>query len=246
MNIPLDFSGKTQLYFQIYDILKKKINNNEYTVGKLMPTELELSEMFNVSRITIRKAMDLLVSDKLIARRRGYGTIILPPKVEQPINKVIHFSEETEKQGHKSTTIVLANELIPATEEIAKALNVPPGTLLIHINRLRIADETPMCIESAYFIYSMCPSIYGVDYSKISLRNTLKEKHGITWDNAIQKIFAINANSSISSHLDIKPNDPILYVERVSYTPQNIAGEYLRIYYRGDSYFFFTKLDAKN
>lgn len=246
MEKKLDFDSRTQLYFQLYDILYKDIKEGLYKPGELLPTENELIEKYKVSRATVRKAMDLLVNDGLIVRQRGYGTVVQKPKIEQTLNRVIHFSNEMERKGYHSSTTMLANEIVFANKTIAEALNIKEGTKLIHVNRLRHANGEPMCIENAYLIYTKCPKVLEQDFSKKSLREFLIQEYNIKWKRAVQKMFAINANKEFAKHLNIKQGAPLIYIERVSYNQDDEPGEYLQAYYRGDSYYFTAELAANN
>jgi GntR family transcriptional regulator len=244
METTLDFSGRTQLYFQLYDLLYVKIKNGEYSPGALLPTENDLIAQYKISRVTVRKAMDMLLTDGLIIRKRGYGTYVQQKKVEQTMQRVLHFSDEMQKKGLKSSTKMVTNEVLPASLQIAEALSIPEGTPLIHVYRIRYADDIPLCIESAYLVQKLCPEASQFDFSERSLRKFLDETYNIHWTTAHQKIYAINAISHIAKQLNIPNNSALLYIERVSYTQDNIAGEYLQSYYRGDSYYLTTDLQA--
>ncbi len=244
MSKELDFSGRTQLYFQLYDILLEKITSGEYKPGELLPTENDLIETYNISRVTVRKAMDMLMSDGLIMKRRGYGSYVQPRKVEQTMKRVLHFSEEMEKKGYASSTDMLSNELLPASKIIADALQIDEGCPLVRVTRLRYANGVPLCMEIAHLVYQACPEVYGTDFSKTSLRNFLAQKYGVIWATARQKIYAINANAKIAGSLDVKENSAMIYIERVSFTADGKPGEYLQSYYRGDSYYLTTELQA--
>lgn len=240
----LDFSGRTHLYYQLYDILYDDIKSGIYKPGGLLPTEKELIEHYGISRATVRKSMDMLLNEGIIAKRRGYGSFVKKRKVEQTLNKVLHFSNEMEKQGYKSSSQMLTNEKVFANKTIAEALSIPQGTLLIHVNRLRFANDEPMCIESAYLIYDMCPDVLKYDFSERSLRKFLAEKYNIIWKRAKQKIFAIKANSHFAKHLNSKDGDPMIYIERISYTQDDKPAEYLQSYYRGDCFYLTAELEA--
>ncbi|QTQ12633.1 GntR family transcriptional regulator [Treponema parvum] len=244
MEKDLDFSGRTQLYFQLYDKFYEKIKNGEYPPGTLLPTETEIMEQYKISRITVRKAMDMLLNDGLIVKKRGYGTCVQNKKVEQTMQRVLHFSEEMRKKGIKTYTKMIHNEVISATMQIAKALNLPEGTKLAHVYRLRYANDIPMCIESAYLELASCPDVPNHDFSVESLRKFLKDTYNIQWAHARQKIFAINANSKLAKQLDIPHNNALIFIERVSYTEDGRPGEFLQGYYRGDSYYLTTELQA--
>lgn len=240
----LDFSGRTQLYFQLYDILLKEITNGKYKAGELLPTENDLIEQYGISRVTVRKAMDLLQQDGLIVKKRGYGTYVCPKKMEQNMKKVMHFSEEMEQRGVKSSTKMISNEMIPACQQIAEALQIPEGTPLIRVARLRYANDKPLRLEIAHLVYSQCPDVYGKDFSSISLRKMLQSQYDITWSNATQRIYAVNAEEKIAGLLQVQENSALIYIERISFLKNTQPGEYLQCYYRGDSYYLTTELLA--
>ncbi len=244
MDKGLDFSGRTQLYFQLYDKFYEKIKNGEYSPGSLLPTETEIMNQYKISRVTVRKAMDMLLGDGLISKKRGYGTCVQQKKVEQTMQRVLHFSEEMQKKGISSSTKMLINEVVPATIQIAEALDIAEGTPLVHVYRLRCANDVPMCVESAYFELALCPDVPNHDFSVKSLRKFLEENYDIQWTHASQKIFAINANTQLAKQLDISHDNALIYIERVSYTADGKAGEFLQGYYRGDSYYLTTELQA--
>ena len=240
----LDFSGRTQLYFQLYDILYREIRDGVYKPGQLLPTESTLMEQYHISRITVRKALDLLMNDGLIARRRGLGTFVQNKKVEQTLTRVEHFANEMEKRGVASSVTMLANEPLYASRAIAGWLDIEEGDELIRVERLRYADGVPMCIENSHLIRSRCPGVQGQDFSRRSLRRFLEEEYGIVWKRASQRIYAVSAGARAAGYLGIKEGDPLLYIERVSYDTDDRPGEYLQAWDRGDSYYFTAALKA--
>lgn len=240
----LDFSGRTQLYFQLYDLFYQKINAGEYPPGSVLPTENELIERYKVSRITVRKAMDLLLSDGLILKKRGSGTFVQRKKMAQTMQKVLHFSEEMQKNGIQSRTEMLTNTIVPASLHVAEALSIDEREPLINVYRIRYADDLPVCIESAFLIKERCPDVLQHNFSQKSLRRFLEETYQLSWSHARQKIFAINASPHIAKQLGVAANDALLHIERISYTSEHVAGEFLQGYYRGDSYYLTTELNV--
>lgn len=243
-NQDLDFSGRTQLYFQLYDILYRDIRDGVYKPGQLLPTEQMLGEQYHISRITVRKALELLTNDGLIAKRRGYGTFVQPRKVEQTLTRVQHFANEMEKRGVESSVTMLANEVVYASRTVAGQLRIAEGDQLARVERLRYADGQPMCIENSHLILASCPEVPRHDFSRQSLRRFLEEQYNIVWKRARQKIFAVAADGRLAGYLGIKAGDPLIYIERVSYTQADCPGEYLQAWYRGDSYYLTAELEA--
>ena len=244
MDKGLDFSGRTQLYFQLYDLLYQKITAGEYPPGTLLPTENDLTKQYRISRITVRRAMDMLLSDGLIVKKRGSGTYVQKKKLEQTMRKVLHFSEEMRRKGIQSRTEMVSNEVVPASLHVAEALGVDEMEPLINVHRIRYADDTPICIESAFLIEKLCPDVLRHNFSERSLRLFLEENYDLRWSHAKQKIFAVNASAQIATELEAAENDAVIHIERISYTADNTAGEFLQGYYRGDSYYFTTELRA--
>ena len=112
------------------------------------------------------------------------------------------------------------------------------------MERLRYADGIPMCIESSHLIRSRCPEVSQHDFSRQSLRHFLEEKYDIVWKRAHQRIYAAAASTRMAGYLGIKEGDPLIYIERVSYTGSDWPGEYLQAWYRGDSYYLTADLEA--
>ena len=102
----------------------------------------------------------------------------------------------------------------------------------------------PICIESAFLIKKICPDVLQHDFSHKSLRFFLEKTYNLHWSHARQNIFAINANPHVAKQLGVATNDALIYIERISYTAENMAGEFLQGYYRGDSYSLTTELMA--
>lgn len=234
--------SKLPYYYQLYEILRGKILRGEWQPGDMLPTEGELLEQHRVSRSTVRQALDMLVNEGLIYRQRGRGTFVAHPPVEQGLSRIISFTEDMIQRGLKPQTEVLASGLIPAPENIAKALQVEPGEELAHLERLRLADGEPMSVEESYLVHRYCPGVLEQDYAQNPLRVALEKKYGIRLVYARQSIRAISAPRSLAEKLSIQPNGAVLYIERVSFSEQGLPIEFLRLYHRGDRYVLHNEL----
>jgi GntR family transcriptional regulator len=234
--------SKLPYYYQLYEILRGKILRGEWQPGDMLPTEGELLEQHRVSRSTVRQALDMLVNEGLIYRQRGRGTFVAHPPVEQGLSRIISFTEDMIQRGLKPQTEVLVSGLIPAPENIAKALQVEPGEELAHLERLRLADGEPMSVEESYLVHRYCPGVLEQDYAQNPLRVALEKKYGIRLVYARQSIRAISAPRSLAEKLSIQPNGAVLYIERVSFSEQGIPIEFLRLYHRGDRYVLHNEL----
>ncbi|MBE7554959.1 MAG: GntR family transcriptional regulator [Anaerolineales bacterium] len=234
--------SKLPFYHQLYEILRQNIVRGEWQPDDMLPSEIELMERYNVSRITVRQALDELVNEGLIYRQRGRGTFVAHPTVDQALTRIISFTEDMRQRGFTPGTEVLFSGLEPALPEVAEKLQLDPGTELVRLDRLRLADNEPMSIEESHLVHRYCPGILQHDYAANPLREVLEQHYGIRLVRAKQIIRAIAAPRKIADKLSIPANTPLLYIERISYSPQNIPIEFLRLYHRGDRYVLYNEL----
>lgn len=238
----IDRRSKLPLYHQLYEILRDNIVRGEWQPGDVIPPEPELIERYQVSRTTVRQVLDMLVNEGLIYRQQGRGTFVAHPTVEQTLVRIISFTDDMRQRGFEPGTEVLSSELIPAPRDIAQKLEIESGEELARLERLRLADGEPMSIEESYLVHRHCPGVLEGDYASNPLREALETNYGIRLMRATQTIRAISAPGELSRVLSIRPGAALLYLERVSYSQQNVPVEFLRIYYRGDRYTLYNEL----
>ncbi|MDO9547159.1 MAG: GntR family transcriptional regulator [Pelolinea sp.] len=237
--------SKVPYYHQLYWIFRDKITYGELSPGDQIPTELALSEEYQVSRNTIRNMVDMLVNEGYLIRQRGKGTFIKKPSFEQGLVRIFNFTEEMQQRGLAPSSKVISSDIIPATEEIAESLNVEAYAELAQLTRLRIADGESISIEITHLNHSLCPNVLNLhNYDNVSLRNTLRDDFNINIMRATQKIKSVNASHEIANLLEISPKSALLFIERISYTDRDIPIEFLQIYYRGDRYTLYNELNA--
>lgn len=234
--------SKVPLYYQLYQILLTQIRDGTLQPEDMLPAESELVDQYDLSRSTVRQALELLVNDGLIYRKRGQGTFVARATFEQNLTRIVSFWEDMKQRGHEPATKVLSSELVPSPEDVAQALEIEPGEELANIVRLRIADGETMSVEHSFLVHKYCPGVTQRDYANSSLRQMLADEYNINLVYAKQKIRAVAASSSLAKDLMIEPRDPLLYVERVTFSDLDIPIEFLRIFHRGDRYTFFSEL----
>ncbi len=255
MNVRTEFDGGVvpgtlnrhsplPLYHQLYEILRGKIVRGEWQPGEMIPTEVELMQRHAVSRTTVRQVLDLLVRDGLIFRQQGRGSFVAHPAVEQTLVRIASFTDDMRQRGFRPGTHVLFAELLPAPADIAEKLSISQGEELACVRRLRLADDEPMAIEESYLVHRCCPGILAHDFANQPLRQILDSNYDIRWLHASQTVRAIPASRDQAQLLGIQPKAALLQIERVSYSTQGVAVEFLRVYYRGDRYVLFNELHA--
>jgi GntR family transcriptional regulator len=234
--------SKSPLYQQIYELLRGKIVAGEWHPGDTLPSEAELTEQYQVSRATVRQALEELVSDGLIYRQQGRGTFVAPPTVEQGLVRIVSFTDDMRQRGLEPGTKLISAELMTATETLARRLELEPGDALARIERLRLADGEPMSVEISFLVHRYCPGILAQDYTRNSLRRMLETRYAIRITSARQTIHAVNATEEMAAVLDIPPQTALLYIERLSYSENGVPVEFLRLYHRGDRYTLHSEL----
>lgn len=234
--------SKLPYYQQLYDIFRAKIARGDWKPGDLIPPESELTELYQVSRNTVRQVLDLLVKEGLIYRQRGRGSFVAHPTLEQSMVRIISFTEDMRQRGFKPGTRIVSASLVPASADIAEKLQIEPGEPLACVERLRLADDEPMSIEESFLVHRYCPDVLQHDYAAQPLREILERDYGIRLVHARQVIRAVAAPRRLADLLEIKPGSPLLAIERVTFSQESIPVEFLRIYHRGDRYTLYNEL----
>lgn len=232
----LDFSGREQLYYQLYNILFQNIISGKYPIGSLIPAESELMMVYHVSRATARRSMDLLSNHGLVRKRPGKGTEVISNTPNTSPKRVVRYTKINEVENVIAVKKVICNKFMKATEEIAKKLQINEGSDVFQLKRVRYADEEPFYVEINYFVKSFVPTIMNRDFSKESLRVFLRNTYNIEWQYAQQEIYSILADEELAQLLHITEGSPLIYIKRVSFDNDNIPREYVSSYYRADKY----------
>ena len=232
----LNRQSKLPLYQQIYEFMRAELTRGNQQPGDMIPTENELMERYQVSRITIRQVLDMLVKDGLIYRQRGRGSFVAHPPIHGSFTRIVSFTEDMRQRGLQAGTRVLAAQLLPAPAEIAERLSVEPGTELAHIQRLRQADNEPLAVEDSFLVHAYCPGLLAHDFARQPMRERLARTYGLHIARATQTVRAVLAPPAVAVALAVSRRAPLLFIERVSFSESLTPIEYLLIYYRGDRY----------
>ena len=138
------------IYYQIQEWVKQLIEDGEWKPGDKIPSENELCDKFEVSRMTIRQAINNLVEQGYLYRKRGIGTFVQLPKVEQKLQGMTGFTEDMISRGMNPSSQLLSFRLVPATAKIADRLRIQEGESVYEVRRIRLADDEPIAFETTY------------------------------------------------------------------------------------------------
>lgn len=240
---PLDRSSPIPLYFQIAENLTEAIQSGTIAPGERLDNELELAERLGVSRPTVRQAVQRLVQQGLVVRRRGLGTLVATPRILRPLALTSLYDDLTATQRHPSTA-VLAAEQVEADDELAKILSLTMGAPVLSIKRLRCADETPLAIMHNYLPAKLLTGRPAEDLEKGGLYELLRSQ-GIQLHAADQVIGARRATAQEARLLQAPRSATVLTMTRTTFDPAGVPVEYGRHAYLADRYSFKMSLVAQ-
>jgi GntR family transcriptional regulator len=233
-------SDSAPLYIRIKKLIHEAIATEELKQGDSVPSERDVAELLQVSRVTVRKAFLVLVAEGLLVQKRGSGTFVnnLKPRIEQPLSRLTSFSEDMRLRGITTKALWLSRETRLPTPEESLKLSISPSEHIVRLHRLRTANGEPLVIEDAVVPHKFLSDLSSVENS---LYDALGAK-GFRPVRALQRLHAVSVHGSEARLLELAEGSPALFIERISYLPDGRAVEYTRSHYRGDSYDFVAEL----
>lgn len=230
-------ASKVPIYHQLYEILRDHILSGDWKPGDLIPPEPELMETFDVSRITVRKAVELLANENLVYKHRGKGTFVSMATLKSDASRLIGFEEDMRQRGFEPNSVVLESNIVTVSRVTAERLSIQVGDELAFIKRLRLANNEPISLEEVYLVHKYCEGVLeGHDYTDESLFDVLEKEYGIRIERAEQTISAMVATERLQDQMQMSSNEALIYIERISFSQIDIPVEFRRIYYRADRY----------
>ncbi|MBA4493242.1 GntR family transcriptional regulator [Paenactinomyces guangxiensis] len=234
-NIPIP------LYYQLKQWLTEQIERGELRPGDAIPSERELSEQFEISRMTVRQALLELVNEGKLVREKGKGTFVAEPKINQGLLKLTSFSEDMRSRGMKPGARLIHVNVEDVTPKLEDTLQIKGGSI-ISITRLRLADDKPMAIETSHLPLSQFPELRQQDLHDQSLYQFLEHYYGITISYASQTIEVGMPSPRERELLQIREGVPVLRTERITYDENRSPIEFVQSSYRGDRYKLYAEL----
>jgi GntR family transcriptional regulator len=236
----------TPLYHQIYVVLRDKIYDGTYADGDRLPSEHELSAMYEVSRITAKRALDELAAAGFVVRERGRGTRVSfaapAPAVRSSVEGLI---ENLLAMGLKTKVELLDFAYVDPSAEVTRALRCDPGAKVQRAVRVRRLEGAPFS-----YLTTFVPEDVGRSYSRRELRATpmlaLLERSGVVISSAEQTISATLADPKVAPLLEVEVGSPLLRISRIVSDQQNRPVEYITGLYRPDRYQYSMTLSRVN
>jgi GntR family transcriptional regulator len=242
-NASIDFTSKVPYYVQLIELLKQMISARIWKPGAKIPGELELCGSFGVSRTVVRQALRELELHGLLVARKGKGTFVAEPKINESLaQKLTGFYQDMLERGLKPSTVVLHHRVIPCPESVATNLQIPPGSDVIDINRVRSVEDAPIQLVNSFIPYDLCPKLAGVDLTNRSLYQFLEDECGLLIVRGRRLIEAVAANDVEAKLLRVERGAPLVMLDSVSYLADGRPIEYYHAVHRGDRSRFEVEL----
>jgi len=243
---PVDYAIKTPRYVQVYSAVRDWIYSGRYRPGARLPTESELCDTFGVSRITTRKAVDMLVDEALVVRQPGRGTFVVEDLADAPVlGDMEQLLLKVERLG-KNSRVSRAEVVEEAADaDTLKDLQLPAGARVQRASHVRIVDGEPIG-----YVVTYLPAHFHVRFDLDELNESpmlnLLQRKGIDIASADQLISAALADARLASLLDTNPGAPLLQVRLVVFDSRRRPVERLVAWYRADHYHHHVHLTRKN
>ncbi len=240
----IDKELPTPAYLQLKTQLLNAIDTGQLPAGVALPSERELAEKLGLSRMTVRRAFEMLVTEKQLEQRQGSGTYVSEKQLEQTIDRVLGFVDEARNLGFKAGSILLNCAKLKASKRVREALNTNENSVVLSLKRLRTADDDPLALQTAHLIPELADLSLDLLAHHKSLYKTLQLQFGKVPHAARQTVGARQPTALECQLLNISQDIPVLEIERTTLDENNQPFEYVLSSYRSDRYKMIMNLRA--
>ena len=230
----LERENPKPLYVQLQDIIREKIDNEEWTPHHAIPSENELSKLYGVSRMTARAVVTQIVREGLLYRVPGKGTYVAEPKITTDSLSYKGIREQLECMGYQTVTKLVEVKKTTAPERVAKALDLSSNEEVYVVERLRYIQEEPLSYHISYVPAQCCAQLEKKDFEGEQLCVILDQEYGLKRGKVVETLESCLASDKSATLLCIKKGYPLLMLEDIISDVCGKPFEYTRVYFRGD------------
>mgnify|MGYP002715477298 CR=1 FL=1 len=231
---------ESPVYIKIHNQIKRDIEAGIWKVGDRIPSERALSVKFDVSRMTLRQALQTLVDEGILERRIGAGTYVARQKVQEKMSGTTSFTEIMRSQGKFPSSKTISYRTVSPSLSEQERLQLGEKDKVVRMERIRLADGVPISFE-----VTTIPAALVKDFSRSEVTDsfyaTMEQKGGYRIGRAKQTVMATLASENIAEHLNIKKGDAILRLRQITYLDDERPFEYVRTQYAGERFEFFLE-----
>jgi len=214
----LNENSPIPLYHQLAKKIKKKIEDGEWHINTLIPSEKELCDKYKISRGTVRQAMFELIREGLIYRKPGQGTFVTKLKVIQPVNRFYSFDQDMQEKGFEPSQRLMEKKIIRPNKIIKEIMKLKEGEKVYKIVRIKFANEEPVLLDISYLSQELFPGLDKEDFTSIPLYKILIDKYDLRMSRVKDIYEPILMNKLNARKLNSSVGSLALLVKRISYS----------------------------
>lgn len=233
-------SENVPVYIQIHDEIRRYIEEGKWKIGDRLPSERELAQNFGVSRMTLRQAIQTLADEGIVERKIGSGTYVARRKVQEKMSGVTSFTDIVMSQGKEPSSQTVSYKVTVPSSSESEALHLDENEHILRMERIRYADEEPICLETTSIPYHLIDALDRQDITT-SLYRSFETKTGKRLGRAQQIVSASLASERISELLKVKKGSAVLVLRQITYLDDNQPFEYVRSQYAGNRFEFMLE-----
>ena len=235
MEYVINHDSKVPLYHQLKEQIRKNILSGGYKEGDLIPSERELSDHYDLSSTTIRRALNDLVQENFLERKAGKGTFVRLKKVKRDLRKVIGFTQNMQEMGLIPSTRVISKEVVAANMYARSRLGLDRGEKIVRLKRLRMANDVPMMFETRYIRTDLCPDIETEELDS-SLWKIFEVRYGLKPNRHSQIMNITTVTGRSADLLTLREGTHVFLIKGVTYVQDSLPIECEESLYRTDKY----------
>lgn len=227
--------SRIPLYFQLIDVIANQIETKQVKENERILSERELCDKFDVSRATVRQAIQILEKEGYVYKEHGKGTFVSPPKMKQDLLRFYSFTEEMKKIGKVPTTKVINFEVMGCNEKIAKKMNKKKGEMVYRFTRLRLADDESMMLETSYIPVDRFPGLKKSDIGRESMYDIFTKRYNARFTRAEESFQSTLIRGNEADFLNVDTGSSGMMIGRITFEREVII-EYTIGIARGDRF----------
>jgi GntR family transcriptional regulator len=223
-------------YLQLKEDLIAEIVGGTYKPHDRLPSQRELGVEYGLSHMTVRRAINELISEGIIYAQQGRGLFVAEPKQQAELGPLYSFTEDMRLRGMQASSRVLEANIVGASTMLAHTLQVVVGSPLVYLERLRLADNEPIALQTAYLPHALCPGLLEQKLDNSSLYELLRTHYRLNLADSETAASADLANEKEAELLGLTLPAALLVTEQITILDSDKPIEFVRSVYRGDRY----------
>lgn len=242
----LKVESSKPLYYQLEKCIQNDIIKGKYHPGEKMPTEEELGKLYNISRITVRRALQNLCDNGLLERKQGKGTFVTYNKRALELTKGYGFKSELSRLGHVVKHVVVEKKYVRADNKIAEKLQIKEGDMVVFVKRILYDDGTPFAIDEVTYSADKFPEVMDLLTNDASFYDILIEKYDVVFSRSVLEMNVILADYSLSSLLQCTVGEPLFDINKIAYDDKGKPVHLSRSYVMSDRVTYIIDTNQKH